>query len=124
MHDLASADSRDIPRAACFESKAPTCLAFLLLNLPGLLGYSAPGSQAGMKQARLGARGSARAAPPPLHPAPPARWLAGGHPPASQPCLCGPARAVPAAHWCSRGWLPSWLWAPLAAASSSSAPTQ
>ena len=43
MHDLASADSRDIPRSACFESKAPTCLAFLLLNLPGLAGYSGGG---------------------------------------------------------------------------------
>ena len=47
MHDLASADSRDIPRSACFESKAPTCLAFLLLNLPGLAGYSRGGGDGG-----------------------------------------------------------------------------
>ena len=45
MHDLASADSRDIPRSACFESKAPTALAFLLLNLPGLSGYGQAGGQ-------------------------------------------------------------------------------
>lgn len=49
LHDLASADARDIPRAACFESRAPTALAFLLLNLPGLTGYSASGSAAQAK---------------------------------------------------------------------------
>ena len=47
MHDLASADSRDFSRSACFESKAPTCLAFLLLNLPTLAGYGTSGAQAG-----------------------------------------------------------------------------
>jgi hypothetical protein len=55
MHDLASADSRDIPRSACFESKAPTALTFLLLNLPGLQGYAAPGGSPGTQQARRGA---------------------------------------------------------------------
>jgi hypothetical protein len=53
MHDLASADSRDIPRSACFESKAPTSLSFLLINLPSLLGYSmAHSSQTAMRKAR------------------------------------------------------------------------
>lgn len=47
MHDLASADSRDFSRSACFESKAPTCLAFLLLNLPTLAGYGTSGAPAG-----------------------------------------------------------------------------
>ena len=51
LHDLASADARDIPRAACFESRAPTALAFLLLNLPSLTGYSASG---GAAQAKVG----------------------------------------------------------------------
>eukprot|EP00887_Chlorella_sp_A99_P005680 scaffold1.g5680.t1 len=46
LHDLASADSRDIPRA-CFDSKAPTCLAFLLLNLPSLVEYGAAAAAAG-----------------------------------------------------------------------------
>lgn len=46
MHDLASADSRDYSRSACFESKAPTALAFLLLNLPGLAGYAGGGGAA------------------------------------------------------------------------------
>jgi hypothetical protein len=53
MHDLASADSRDIPRSACFESKAPTALTFLLLNLPGLQGYAAPGGSPGTQQPSL-----------------------------------------------------------------------
>ena len=47
MHDLASADSRDFSRSACFESKAPTALAFLLLNLPTLAGYGTSGAPAG-----------------------------------------------------------------------------
>ena len=62
MHDLASADSRDFSRAACFESKAPTCLAFLLLNLPTLAGYGPGGAPAGggggaAAQVRARARG-------------------------------------------------------------------
>ena len=55
MHDLASADSRDFSRSACFESKAPTALAFLLLNLPTLAGYGTSGTPAG------GAGGQVRA---------------------------------------------------------------
>lgn len=34
LHDLASADSRDISRSSVLDSKAPTCLAFLLMNMP------------------------------------------------------------------------------------------
>ena len=45
LHDLASSDSRDIPRS-CFDSKPPTCLAFLLLNLPSLQ-YGGGGSVSG-----------------------------------------------------------------------------
>ncbi|KAL4432170.1 hypothetical protein ABPG77_005932 [Micractinium sp. CCAP 211/92] len=49
LHDLASADARDIPRSSCFESRAPTALAFLLLNLPSLTGYTASGGAAQAK---------------------------------------------------------------------------
>lgn len=54
MHDLASSESRDLSRSACFESKAPTALAFLLLNLPGLAGYgpAAAGGAAAARQAQ------------------------------------------------------------------------
>ena len=34
LHDLASAESRDVSRSAVLESKAPTCLAFLFMNMP------------------------------------------------------------------------------------------
>lgn len=54
LHDLASADARDIPRSSCFESRAPTALAFLLLNLPSLTGYTASGGAAQAK-VRVGA---------------------------------------------------------------------
>lgn len=113
MHDLASADSRDIPRSACFESKAPTCLAFLLLNQLGLLGYEAPGQQAGMAQVRGGAACECVCVE------------VGGLVTARVGChrkkadvLCRLPGCV-----CSRRWRPSWLWARLAGQCSSSAQT-
>ncbi len=60
MHDLASADSRDFSRSACFESKAPTALAFLLINLPTLAGYGSSGAAGGAAgQVRMGGSASA-----------------------------------------------------------------
>lgn len=59
MHDLSSADARDIPRSACFESKAPTALGFLLLNLPGLMGY---GTATAPTKVQRGGRGWCEAA--------------------------------------------------------------
>jgi WD40 repeat protein len=44
LHDIASSHSLDISRSAAFESKAPTRLAFLLLNAPSLLGAAATSS--------------------------------------------------------------------------------
>ena len=43
LHDLASARSVDIPRSSVLETKAPTRLAVLVLNSPGLLGGGGEG---------------------------------------------------------------------------------
>lgn len=40
LHDLSSPATFDLPRGAAFESKAPTRLAFLLMNLPSLTGLA------------------------------------------------------------------------------------
>jgi hypothetical protein len=47
LHDLSSAASLDISRAAAFESRAPTRLAFLLLNAASLTGFGGGGGGAG-----------------------------------------------------------------------------
>lgn len=44
LHDLASTESRDISRSAVLESKAPTCLAFLLMNMPQVRHRAGPQS--------------------------------------------------------------------------------
>lgn len=38
IHDLSSAEAIDIPRSSATDSKAPTALAMLILNLPTLMG--------------------------------------------------------------------------------------
>ncbi len=40
LYDLASADTVDMARSLLFESRAPTCLAVLVLNLPNLMGLT------------------------------------------------------------------------------------
>lgn len=44
MHDLASVESRDLSRSSVLESKAPTCLAFLLMNMPQVGGGGCTGA--------------------------------------------------------------------------------
>lgn len=76
LHDLASADTRDIPRTA-FDSKAPTCLGFLLLNAPALLGYGGGGAGGASAAAAVAAAaGDNDGEPPP--PLPGRRRGAGG----------------------------------------------
>ena len=68
VHDLASAQSRDIPRSSVFDSKAPTRVALLLMNLPALLGYEGAGRAAAPELAPVLAVGTASGATYLVHP--------------------------------------------------------